>query len=442
MRSINPANAVEFKDSIRMELEEARRQTDLLFDMLDPSAFHERPIAERHRIIFYLGHLEAFDWNLVCDASFGMKPLDAGLQQLFAFGIDPVDGNLPSDKTSDWPPIETVQRFKDQARQAADACLAKASFSTREHPYLENGLIFSVAIEHRLMHLETLSYMLHWLPFEMKRAFIPSVPDSRPAPTPRRVRIPAGEATLGLRRNGVGSFGWDNEFEQHLVRVPEFEIDAFKVSNAEFLKFVQAGGYSERSFWTGADWNWMRSEGVRHPKFWVKKARNWWYRTMSAEIPLPPAWPVYVSHAEAAAYARFVGLSLPTEAEFDRAAFGEVNALRGNFGLQRWDPTPVDLCADSSSGAVEMVGNGWEWTSSVFQPFPGFERFPFYPGYSADFFDDKHFVIKGASARTAARLARRSFRNWFQPHYPHIYAGFRCVRHLPGEVPVTLRKSL
>jgi gamma-glutamyl hercynylcysteine S-oxide synthase len=441
MRSINPRKPWEIKDSIRLEIQEARRQTDLLLDMIHPSALHERPIAERHRFIFYLGHLEAFDWNLVCGAAFGMKPLDASLQRLFAFGIDPVDGNLPSDTVSDWPSIETVRRFNLQARQAVDACLDTANFSTREHPYVENGLIFSVAIEHRLMHLETLSYMLHWLPFDMKRTFIPSVPDSRPAPATRLVRIPAGKAALGLRRN-TGGFGWDNEFEAHTVDVPEFEIDAYKVSNAEYLKFVQAGGYQERSFWTDASWNWIRSEDIRHPKFWLRKNNDWWYRTMSAEIPLPLAWPVYASHAEADAYARFAGRLLPTEAEFDRAAFTGTHAPRGNFGLQRWDPTPVDFYEDSHSRAVEMVGNGWEWTSSVFQPFPGFERFPFYPGYSADFFDGKHFVIKGASARTAARLARRSFRNWFQPHYPHIYAGFRCVRHLPGEVPVTLRKSL
>ena len=74
-----------------------------------------------------------------------------------------------------------------------------------------------------------------------------------------------------------------------------------------------------------------------------------------------------------------------------------------------------------------MLGNGWEWTSSVFQPFPGFEAFPFYRGYSADFFDGKHYVIKGGSTRTAASMLRRSFRNWFQPHYQYVYAGFRCV---------------
>src|SRR5262249_53324764 len=143
-------------------------------------------------------------------------------------------------------------------------------------------------------------------------------------------------------------------------------------------------------------------------------------------LPLTESWPVYVSHAEASAYARWRGKSLPTEAEFHRAAYPQTS---GNSGLQRWDPSPVDLYKDAAGpfGAVEMVGNGWEWTSTEFAPFPGFERFSFYPAYSADFFDNKHFVMKGASPRTAPRLTRPSFRNWFQPLYPYIYAGFRCV---------------
>jgi formylglycine-generating enzyme required for sulfatase activity len=81
----------------------------------------------------------------------------------------------------------------------------------------------------------------------------------------------------------------------------------------------------------------------------------------------------------------------------------------------------------SAFGVIGLRGNGWEWTSSVFEPLQGFRASPYYPGYSADFFDGRHYVLKGASARTAACIARLSFRNWFQPHYPYAYAGFRCV---------------
>src|SRR5207302_6870082 len=101
----------------------------------------------------------------------------------------------------------------------------------------------------------------------------------------------------------------------------------------------------------------------------------------------------------------------------------------GNFDFHRWDPVSVAAFpkGESAFAVADLVGNGWEWTSTVFGPFAGFERFPFYPGYSADFFDGKHYVLKGGSARTAACMLRRSFRNWFQAHYPYIYTGFRCV---------------
>ena len=148
---------------------------------------------------------------------------------------------------------------------------------------------------------------------------------------------------------------------------------------------------------------------------------------MFDEIPLPPDWPAYVSHAEASAYARAAGKKLPTEAQWHRAAEGARPA--GNTDFKSWDPAPVNAFPHTSSafGAVEMIGNGWEWTSTVFAPFAGFKPFPFYPGYSANFFDGKHFVMKGGSPRTAACMLRPSFRNWFQPHYPYVYAGFRCV---------------
>jgi ergothioneine biosynthesis protein EgtB len=422
-------NSDALRGSLRRQLDEARRQTDAIFEIISPDAFYERPIDERHRVIFYLGHLEAFDWNMICRSSFGLKPIHQEFEQLFSFGIDPVDGNLPRDKPSDWPDARAVREYNVRARNAVDDCLAKTKFSNREQLNVENGLIFWTAIEHRLMHLETLSCMFHWLPYEMKKQMSPPVADFQPRPAQEKTRVPAGEAKLGIHRSDHSTFGWDNEYEGHIVNVSEFQIDVYKVSNGDFLEFVEAGAYEEPSLWTEADWKWINSHGVRHPKFWVKRQHVWWYRAMFGEIPLPESWPVYVSHAEASAYARWKEQTLPTEAEFHRAALGQ--KVRGNLGLYGWDPIAVHSNKDAKSdfGAVEMVGNGWEWTNSIFTPFAGFVRFPFYPGYSADFFDNKHFVLKGASTRTASRLTRPSFRNWFQPHYPHIYSGFRCVQH-------------
>jgi formylglycine-generating enzyme required for sulfatase activity len=164
---------------------------------------------------------------------------------------------------------------------------------------------------------------------------------------------------------------------------------------------------------------------------------------MFEDVQLPMSSPAYVSHAEAAAYARYVGKCLPTEAQFHRAAYGTTgggdreypwgaaspDASRGNFNFTHWDPVAVGSYPGgrSSFGVEDLLGNGWEWTSTLFAPFQGFQPYPFYSGYSANFFDGKHYVMKGASPRTAACMLRSSFRNWFQPHYPFIYASFRCV---------------
>ena len=430
--------------SLLRRLVAARARTDELFAVVRTEALCDRPIPERHRIIFYLGHLEAFDWNLLGRRHFNLPAFDPTFDQLFALGIDPVGGGLPTDTPQDWPARAQVGVYNQRLRDALDDRLA-ASFD----PYIERPLeiarLLHVAIEHRLMHAETLAYMLHQLPTDRKipRQNSPEPPAS--PVTPHMVRIPTGTATLGLKRAEDGPFGWDNEFEEHRVTVPEFRIDAYKVRNRDFLHFLSSGGYQERSLWEAADWNWLQSSGISHPAFWVLRSNRSFLRSMFGEVPLPLDWPVYVSHAEAAAYARWVGKELPSEAEWHRAACGTPegservfpwgdeapDASRGNFDFFRWDPAPVTTfpAGTSAFGAAGLLGNGWEWTRTIFGPFPGFESFPFYPGYSANFFDNQHYVMKGASARTAACMLRRSFRNWFQPHYPFVYAGFRCVEH-------------
>jgi ergothioneine biosynthesis protein EgtB len=250
---------------------------------------------------------------------------------------------------------------------------------------------------------------------------------------------------LGLDRDG-SAFGWDNEFEAHTVKVPAFYVDQYKVTNAQYLEFLEAGGYQNETWWSSEDWNWISQNNIAHPAFWRRNQaeQGWLYRTMFRDVLLPLAWPVYVSQAEAKAYAKWAGKSLPTEAEWQRAAYstpsGEQRSYPwgdeapstslGNFDFQRWNPAPVNAypAGASAYGVQGMVGNGWEWTATEFAPFPGFEAFSFYPGYSANFFDGKHFVMKGGSARTAACMLRPTFRNWFQAHYQFIYTGFRCVR--------------
>jgi len=375
------------------ELADARRRTDELFSLLVPDALYDRPIPERHRIVFYLGHLEAFDWNQICRRRLEMPSFHPEFDKLFELGIDPPPGRLPEDQPSDWPSVAEVQRYNHRVREAIDRALEQGAVPDDA---------WQMIVEHRLMHAETFTYMLHNLPHERKieprgvAARVVGYPIS-----PAMLEVPAGTATLGLKRGN--GFGWDNEFDAHSVDVPAFAIGNYKVTNREYLDFVKAG----------AD----------PPHFWIRRGDKWFQRTMFGQTPLPLTWPVYVTQQQAARYAAWAGKALPTEAQFHRAADQSPDA-GGNYDFRTWNPVPVNAYAPG-----QMRGNGWEWTSTVFEPFPGFEPFSFYPGYSANFFDGDHYVLKGASARTAACFLRPSFRNWFRPDYPYVYSGFRCVEN-------------
>src|ERR1700675_391981 len=148
-------------------VQDARRRSDALFDVVRPDALFDRPIPERHRLIFYVGHLEAFDWNLLHGSLPGLKSFHPEFDRLFAFGIDPVDGRLPSDKPSDWPSLENVGNYVTRIRRALDEKLELGNEHWQASAGGRDGFsdqpLLNVAIEHRLMHVETLSYMLHQL---------------------------------------------------------------------------------------------------------------------------------------------------------------------------------------------------------------------------------------------------------------------------------------
>ena len=430
-----------------------RRRSDQLFDMIDPAAYYTRPITLRNPIVFYEGHLPAFSVIAFLRRGLGLPAVDARLEKLFERGIDPdsPDAAVPrSGASTVWPTRGEVRAF---ARACDEAILAALELPLPQHAL--EGLY--TALEHEAMHQETLLYMWHRLPYEQKRADRgPSGGDrgafrddiAGVASLPASVMIPAGTATLGADRSAV-AFGWDNEFEAHDVHVDAFDIDVLPVTNAQFLEFMNAGGYSNREWWSDEGWNWIQQEQVSHPAFWLpapvvgrrssvvglrsstldprpSTLEQWHWRAMLHSEPLPARWPVYVSHAEASAYARWKGRRLMSEAEFHRAAEG---ASAGHADFAGFDPIPVASHPQTASAHAvhDLIGNGWEWTSSVFAPFAGFTPMRSYPEYSADFFDGQHYVMKGASPATARELIRPSFRNWFRGNYPYVDAKFRTV---------------
>ena len=400
-----------------------RARTHQLFDLFADEMYYERPIALRNPVVFYEGHLPGFCVNTLVKLALKREGVDARLETLFARGIDPEDETAVKSPTDLWPSRDEVRAFGAACDERVEDALATGLLEDDSVPQLRGGEAVFTILEHELMHQETLMYMLHEAPHDKKNS--PDSPLTLPSPRGAErgdsIRIPAGKATLGAPH---GVFGWDNEFPMHIVDVPEFSIDPYNVTNGEYLEFVNA-------------------TGVAAPHFWERRDDQWLRRGMFASEPLPLDAPVYVTQHEAVAYAKWKGKRLPTEAEFHRAAYGTPSgeerlhpwgddapdATRGNFDFEQWDPVAVGSYPNGASawGVHDLVGNGWEWTSTLFAGFDGFQPMPSYREYSADFFDEAHYVLKGASPVTARELVRRSFRNWFRPNYPYVFATFRSV---------------
>ena len=427
-----------------------RARSEAIFDLIDPAAYYTRPISLRNPIVFYEGHLPAFSVIAFLRRGLGLPAVDARLEKLFERGIDPESENdaVPrSGASTVWPSRDEVRAFA----RACDAAVLAGIAAMPSTPEAIEGLY--TALEHEAMHQETLLYMFHRLPYDQK---LP--PASQETRRPGGINseenqispdllnsckeVPAGTAKLGTTRSET-VFAWDNEFDAHDVHVPAFEIDALPVTNAQFLEFIAAGGYQRRELWSDEGWEWVQAENIQHPAFWISQETRrlgdfsepnspellsscYAWRGMFQAVPLPLTWPVYTSHAEATAYARWKGRRLMTEPEFHRAAEG---ATAGHHDFAGFDPMPVGSYPHTASvhGVHDLIGNGWEWTSTVFGPFDGFQPMRSYPEYSAEFFDGRHYVMKGASPATAAELTRPSFRNWFRGNYPYVYAKFRTV---------------
>jgi iron(II)-dependent oxidoreductase len=397
-----------------------RERSAALFGIIDPDVYYGAPIPLRHPFVFYEGHLPAFSFITLVRNALGEPSIDRRLEDLFNRGIDPDSlETARSHRRTDWPARDGVRAFAAACDARMVAAYAGARLDDPANPQLERAQAAYTVLEHEEMHHETLLYIVHRLPAERKRV---APADHCDIPVKKRdpIAVPAGRAKLGVRADAL-PFAWDNELPEHVVDVAAFGCDAYDVTNGEYAEFVRAGGPV--------------------PPFWIEHDGEWALRAFGATIPLPLSWPVYCTNAQAAALARWSGARLLTEAEYHRAAYGTpagderrqpwggetADPSHGNFDFKRFDPEPVGSYPQGASawGIHDLVGNGWEWTSTPFAPFPGFVPMATYRPYSADFFDNDHFVMKGASPVTSRNLVRRSFRNWYRRDYPYMYATFR-----------------
>ena len=314
-----------------------------------------------------------------------------------------VDGLSKAERVGIPEPAETLDYVR-RVRQAILMRLADPASRIDE-------AMWRFVLQHEAQHAETASF-LHALATREPRPW-DFAPDPRPLDF---VHVPGGIATIGYE--GRGSL--DNERPAHTVEIGAFEIARTPVTQAQFAAFMADGGYRRAELWTERDWSWLSHEAVDRPRHW------------RAEAPDHPV--AGVSAHEADAFARWAGLRLPTEFEWERAARGLVSSAGcGNLGAALGATSAVGRFPGgrSADGAYDLLGNVWEWTSSIFAPYPGFQAWP-YDGYSQTWFDGHHRVLRGGSWATRSFALRPSFRNWYLPETRQILAGFRCARNGPG----------
>lgn len=333
------------------------------------------------------------------------------------------------------PDIDATWRYMDAIRERTLELLDGRPLTDELAYFIQLGIL------HHDMHNEAFCYMWHTLGYP---APLPAADHaSAPEPFEGDVAIPSGRLELGAQPES--GFVFDNEKWAHEVQVPAFAIARSAVRNAEFLAFVEEGGYARRELWSESGWRMREQLSLEAPRYWRRDSGRWLLRRYDRILPLDLQEPVtHVSWHEAQAHCRWAGRRLPTEDEWERAAasapgsrtkrrypWGEAaSAGRAQLGARCAAPAPVQAHAegDSAWGVRQMLGNVWEWTESRFAPYPGFSADP-YKEYSEPWFAEDHRVLRGGSFATPLRLIRNTWRNFYKPDRADVFCGFRtCAK--------------
>lgn len=423
----------------------------------------------RHPMIFYYGHTAILFVNKLRVAGLLDAPVNAEFERLFEVGVDEMSWDDMSKNEASWPSVREVAAYRQRVFDLVSHLIAT-------HPGLEPGhepidqshplWALFMSMEHDRIHLETSSVLLRETPLSLLRLpeGWPSARQALEAPVnaPRPLdfeplfqAVEGGEVKLG-KPPGFPSYGWDNEYGQRVAQVSDFESSRHMITNAQFLRFTQDGGYAKERFWSAEGWRWRSFKNTKHPKFWVEKGpsglRDYAIRTLFEEIEWAPDWPVCVNYHEAKAYAAWrselEGRSyrLPTEAEhallrrgagapapeagndapmaLSSAGFkGERDA---NACLAFGSEVSVLWARPGPLGPNDAAGNLWDWCEDDFHSLDGFEAHPFYDDFSSPCFDGRHAMILGGSFMSTGAEASAFARFHFRRHF-HQHAGFRLI---------------
>jgi iron(II)-dependent oxidoreductase len=392
-------------------------------------------------VVWDLGHIATFEDLWLAQNAFGEQPLRAGLDRVY----DPF--NAPRSERGELPYLrsEDCLGYMEAVRARTQELLESADLSADAGPPLAGGLVYEMILRHEQQHSETILQTLQLIEggeYRPPRSRATPAPGGRPT---GMLLVPAGPFEMGAESalGGTG-FSYDNERARHQVDLAAFYIDATPVTNGDYIAFIEEAGYERPELWSGEGRRWLE-KGRRLPRYWTRDGDGFAVRSFADVETVDHARPLcHVCWHEADAYARYAGKRLPTEAEWEKAASWDVS--REEKRLYPWGDTPpspevanVDQLAfgtapagayaDGASpcGALQMLGDVWEWTASGFEAYGGFEAFP-YPEYSEEFFGGPYRVLRGGAWATQPEAVSNTFRNWDYPERRQIFAGLRCAR--------------
>lgn len=424
------------------ELRRMRLRTLDLVDALDDDQLREPALPILSPVAWDLGHMAEFEdlWLVrAVDRLVEDDDRDDQLEEIYDAVRTPRDER----STLELPDRDALLGRLADVRDRALERLHDVGLEGEE-PLLDDGFVYRMIAQHEAQHQETILQGVAVVddePFEPAHRELP--PRASLPPDTAMVIVPAGTFPAGTDR-WPGAY--DNEKPVHWVDLGAFWIDVAPVVNGDYLAFMDDDGYERPELWSEAGRAWLAETGCRHPMGWRRTGSSGWEDVQFGHVePLVPTRPVqHVSWFEADAYARWAGKRLPTELEWEKAAAWDPELRiarrypwgdddpgpdRANLDARTYVPAPVGAYPDGRSfyGCHQMIGDVWEWTTSEFLPYPGFEPFP-YREYSEVHFGEGYRVLRGGSWATASMVARTTFRNWDLPRRRQIFAGFRCAK--------------
>lgn len=414
---------------------------EMLFSSIQSDeTYYLSPDPLRNPLIFYLGHTAAFYINKFRVAGLIDQGVNEKFDRLFAVGVDP---DLPQnlEVSAYWPSVDEVRSYRKTVYNIVHQVIDNVK---EEHlPFSPDSPYWAIpmTIEHDRIHFETSSMLIRQLDVDLVKR--PKAWNYAPSygvtPANRWIEMEGGEVVLG-KKESSNLYGWDNEYGELKVSVAPFKATRNLISNAEFLNFVNEGGYENREFWTNEGWDWKVRTETKGPKFWLKSAKGYQYRAMFDLLELPLDWPVEVNAHEANAFCAWKGdqSRLLTEAEFNwigkedqHQDFDPLFENKYNLDFKYGSPTPVGFMSEGKtrSGFNDIYGNVWDWLQDDFKGLPGFKTHPYYKEFSAPYMDEEHGMMAGGSWVTTGTGASKYYRLWFRRHF-FQHAGFRLAKSI------------